>query len=365
LVNLRVFHILALFTGACAALAFPVRAAKAELKPSSLCMSMFRHLGDSVELTQDANFTQIREAYQQLLKQRKRLGHPGIDARRLINPEDWKTAKDTPKPWTFYGRGTMSAWLDGMRFIQADANGAPLTIELLQKVHTIATRGLPFHGFEGRRIRARLDAGEISKEEFRSLLDRAYRQNEAVSGVPHDQLRGVLRREKIDQIWHSGSSRDPAIGRFFTADELARMRKNLYMDVDEANLKEVQPGKWEGRVYYFDVENVERAINIILRRTNFALANEPDQTKKLAQIIQMETDLLSIHPFLDGNGRSVRLVGDLLRKRIGFPPPLYPNENDLTMTRAEALEFHRKAMIDYVNSFAARLRKVVREEENL
>lgn len=364
--ELRVFHNLATLLGAfTVAFAFAyVPGARADLEPSPLCMSMFRGLGGPATLADDANFEQIREAYQALLRQRKRLGNPAIDARRLINQDDWTIAQKTAKPWTYYGRNTMAAWLDAMRFVQADANGAPLNLELLQKVHTIATRGLPFHGFEGRRIRARLDAGEISKEEFRELLDRAYKQNEAVSGVSHDQLRGVLRKEEIDQIWHAGSSRDPQIGRFFTADELSRLRKNLYMNIDEANLKEVAPGKWEGRAYYVDVSQVERAINVILRRTNHVLEHEPDQAKKLTQIIQMETDLLSIHPFLDGNGRSVRLVGDLLRKRIGFPPPLYPNENDLTMNRAELLEFHRKAMVDYVNSFAARLREVIESPES-
>lgn len=331
--------------------------ARADLEPAPLCISMFRGLG-TPELNSESNFSEIREAYQELLRKRKRLGNPAIDGQRLINPDDWILAQSTPKPWTYYGRGTMGAWLDAMRFVQADAGGAPLSLELLQKLHKLATRGMPFHGYEGRRIRARFEAGEITKDEFRSLLERAYKHNEAVSGVPHDKLRGVLRSEKIDAIWHSGSSRDAAIGRFFTRDELERVRKNLYMDVDEAHLKEVAPGKFEGRAYFFEVENVERAINVILRRTNTVLAHEPDPTKKLAEIIQMETDLLSIHPFLDGNGRTVRLLGDLLRKRTGFPPPLYPNENDLTMTRAEALEFHRKAMIDYVNSFAARLREL-------
>lgn len=323
------------------------------------CPQEFARIVSHGELAPDASLTEIQAAYRKLESVRRRLGSPAIDGRRFINQSDWEKALagDPRQPWKYYGKEVMRDWLSGLRFVQADANGAPLDLELLQKLHRITTQSLPFHGFEGRRIRQRLDRGEITRDEFRTLLVRAYEGNEEVSGVPHAKLRGKLRSEEADQIWHAGSSSQTGVGRVFTAEELTAMRGNAYLRVDEAKLKKVGPDAWDGRAYYTDVSQVEGATRAVLSRANAQLGRARSPDEALLVIIRLEKDLISIHPFLDGNGRTVRLAGDLLRRRNGLPPPLYPNEADLTMSEADAFEFHRRAMIDYVNEWTRRLER--------
>jgi hypothetical protein len=62
----------------------------------------------------------------------------------------------------------------------------------------------------------------------------------------------------------------------------------------------------------------------------------------------MNRRMLAAHPFQDGNGRSIRLLGDLVFQRYGLPPPLYPNERDLEMADAEAVQFILRGMRDYI-----------------
>jgi hypothetical protein len=334
----------------------PLAKGSGTLEPIPLCPDAFRLLNGPSGLSPNASFEEIRGAYRDLLRKRTTLAAPSIDARRFINEDDWQRAAGLTKPWTYYGRDSMKDWLDALRFVQQNAAGLPVSLDLLQKLHRISARRLPFHGFEGRRIRKLFDEGKITREEFKRRLDRAYQKNEEVSGVSHESLRGVMRTEQIDQIWHSGSSLSPEIGRYFTDSELAAIRSNPYMRVDEANMKQIAPGKWEGRAYYQDVDLVKDSVEKVLNRTVADLASAMSDETSLTIIIQMEKDLMSIHPFLDGNGRTIRLLGDLLRQREGLPPPLYPNESDLTMTSTEALAFHRRAMIDYLNEWSKRLR---------
>jgi len=325
------------------------------LEPLPICPSNFHAFVSTSKIRPDAGFEEISAVYKELRQKHRSLFAPEVDGRRFVNEVDW--ASQPEKPWNRYGNQTILDWHQGLRFVQKDADNLPLDLEIFKRVHKITTRNMPFHGFEGRRIRALYNAGSISQDEFRRLLKRAYENNEEVSGISHESLRGVLRSSPIDQIWHSGSSKDPVIGRYFTQEELTALRKNPHLRVDEGNLKQVKPGVWEGRVYYTDTVNVESAMNKVLKDTNEILSSNPDAETALRAIVNMEMSLISIHPFLDGNGRTIRLVGDLLRQRHNLPPPLYPNEKDLTMSIDEVVNFQRQAMIEYINSWQDRINR--------
>ena len=51
-----------------------------------------------------------------------------------------------------------------------------------------------------------------------------------------------------------------------------------------------------------------------------------------------EKKLISIHPFVDGNGRTIRLMRDLIYTQFNLPPPYLVSENELFMTESELIE---------------------------
>jgi hypothetical protein len=329
---------------------------KATYSPlSAFCISLYQSVRSAPQLPAHAELSRLQAAYRELQSSSQLHDRPKIDSQRLINEDDWERARAThpEKPWLHYGRSTMSDWLRGLRFVGQNANDMPLSTELLKKIHSITAAQLPFHGYEGRRIRQLYDQGEISKERFQELLHQAYKENKSVSGTDHRQLVGTFRSSSIDEIEHNGSSFDELGRRYFSSKELAAIRSNPYMRVDESSVKTLGAGKFEARAFYHPVANVEGSVEQVLRQTQSEIDGALTLEQQVKSIIKMQRDLISIHPFLDGNGRSIRLLGDLMYQRIGLPPPLHPNESDLVMGVDEAYEFTRRSMVDYLNSHKA------------
>lgn len=280
-----------------------------------------------------------------------------IDARRLINVEDWENAlRDMPdSPWFKYGKEPIAAFYSVVFLVRRDAGGLDLDGALLQFLHRWAMRGLPFHGFEGRRLVQRFRAGEISSDQLKALLKRAYEANEEIAGVRHNDLIGTYRFDSIDEIEHRGSSFDEKGNRFFTGDELAALRGNKYLRVDEASIKPRSGGGFTGVVRYYPVKDIEKVVEAEIadkvKRLEKAYVSGIPSDELIATVVELEKNLISIHPFLDGNGRSIRAFTDLIYYRHGLPTPLSPNESDLIMSSAEAVEYVRKEMIKSINAW--------------
>ena len=130
-----------------------------------------------------------------------------------------------PDTWKAYGEDTIQAWFEARDYTLYLSPDRSLDSSLLKEFHWVTTRNHKFHGFEGRRIRQRYLAGEISKEQMKDLLNRAFKNNEEVSQIPHESLRGKYRYEDVDQIVHSGSSFTPEGNRYFTKHELEELKK--------------------------------------------------------------------------------------------------------------------------------------------
>ncbi len=273
-----------------------------------------------------------------------------IESQRLINQDDWEVARKEMgnKAWQYYGDKTIEDWFKGLAYVDSLPANLTLDSKLFKKIHQIVTQNHKFHGYEGRRIREKYDSGKISKEEFTNQLNRAYQKNESVSGVNHDELKGHYRKDKVDQILHSGSSFDSNGKRYFTSRELNQIRDNQFMTVDESTIVKKGEDAYTGRAYYHDVSKVEKSVDKVLARTNKKLKKAKNPIEVIKIVIQMEKDLISIHPFLDGNGRTVRLLGDYILKRNNIPPSLYPNESDLVMSLDEATEFQLEGMRSYL-----------------
>lgn len=235
-------------------------------------------------------------------------------------------------------------WQKGLAFINADAFGQPLSLDLLKEIHKRACENMAFRGFEGRRIAKKFKDGEISKEEFRALLNRAYK-DEAVSGTDHKKLVGELRSDPLDQLAHHGNKTDANGRRFMTEAEFAGLSNNPNLSLIPGSVTKEPDGKIRAEFRYLDVAKVESAVKEILERTNSKIKTAKTLEEKVRVVVTMQRDLLSAHPFLDGNGRTVRLVADLLYNRMGLPHPARPNERDLEMPIDDSVEFIRQQMI--------------------
>jgi hypothetical protein len=286
-----------------------------------------------------------------------------VDAQRLINANDWENAlRDYPEsPWYRYGREPIENFYAMTFLVRNDGAGLDLDSTALAFFHSWAMRGLPFHGFEGRRILRRFRAGEITSEERDILLKRAYEGNEAIAGFPHNRLIGEFRDNSLDDIEHRGSSYDERRNRYFSERELASLRRNPYLRVDEASIRPRPGGGYTGVVRYHAPKGiegvVEKEINEKINRIQRLTAARRPLAETVAVIAELERNLIAIHPFLDGNGRSIRAFIDLVYQRNGLPAPLRPNEDDLVFGNAEAVEFARREMIRAVNAWIESAKK--------
>ncbi|MEO5666868.1 MAG: Fic family protein [Bdellovibrionota bacterium] len=321
---------------------------------SKNCISVYSSLSTqtlNAALPENAAIEEVHEAYDRLNSSRGLSDVPRVDAQRLINSEDWeKAVLDNPdKPWLKYGRSTILDWLRGLRFIKKNAGNLEISSQLLRSLHVIVAKNLRFHGFEGRRIRQLYDQGIITKMQFQDQLRQVYKENKSLSGVDHRELAGRFRFSKIDEIVHNGSSLDAQGGRYFSEQELNAIRANPYMRVDESTVKKIGDDAYQAHSNYLPVKDVDQAVEKVLAETTVKLKKAASTEMQVRAVIEMQKNLISIHPFLDGNGRTIRLMGDLVYQRLGLPPPLRPNESDLVMSLDQAYDYTRRGMIDYVN----------------
>lgn len=84
--------------------------------------------------------------------------------------------------------------------------------------------------------------------------------------------------------------------------------------------------------------------------------NRPDDVHPVVHAAHMHLDFVKIHPFVDGNGRTSRLLMNVLLRRAGFPAvPIYPKD------RREYLTTIEQADNDEGAGFAALIARFERE----
>ena len=327
----------------------------------TLCRSLFSELlADSGRTTQSVLTAGPLTASELSATYRSRFQSPPIpqrtlDARRLINEEDWARALTQPShlhtPWNFYGQQTMDDWISTAEWIARDADHRPLDASLLQAIHQ---RSMAHHFFVGAENRRIFEQGERlgrTREESLELARRVIRERRSVLGLDHSQFRGTFRSQSVDHLPHDGSI---ALGtnphrRAFSEAELQAVRRHPYMRVDEASITPLTiSGAHQGRAYYLSPSEVPRAVEEILGTLNRELANAHTPEEVIQAVNRMQKNLIGVHPFQDGNGRTVRLFADLIYQRKGLPPPLFPNEADLEMSETEALAFTLRGMRAYL-----------------
>ena len=284
---------------------------------------------------------------------RERMGclAPSLEIRRLYDFEDFlqEYGRNPDTAGSGYGHRAVEDWHEASAWAHS-FRGNPLSSDFLLALHGHAARRLAFHGFEGRRIVARWRAGEIDRPEMTRLLARAYQEDAEIAGVPHPQLVGRYRSEAVDEIAHGGSSRDALGQRYFTREELQIIRSNPLMRLDEGTLHETSPGHWTGRAYFSAVGDVRDATARALVTAQQTLSAARTPAAVVRAVIILQRDLIMIHPFLDGNGRTIRLMADELYMRNGLPPPALPWSSELTESVETGVEHTLRGMQRYLDS---------------
>ena len=308
-------------------------------------------------INSDTNLESLSKIYTHLKEVTNNNLIKNLEARRLINQDDWQRVQFQNEPWKAYGDKTIKDWFRGREYILSLPKNQRLDGNLLKKIHEVVAKNHKFHGFEGRRLLEKLRSRKISQEEFDNLKKRAYENNEEVSGVSHFSLVGVFRQNPIDQIIHKGSSFQKDGSRYFTGDELEMFKKNKYVTIDEKSIKKIGPNAYTATAFYQNVDKVEKSIENIFKIYNKKLENAKNTHDIVKTVVMMEKDLISVHPFLDGNGRTIRLLGDHILNKYNLPPSLYPNESDLTMSLNEAVNFRIQGMKDYLKEHQKYMKK--------
>lgn len=281
-----------------------------------------------------------------------------VDARRLISRRDWSIAegKVPCEPWNVYGSATLAAWFHTVQWLMDRPAARPLTPGLLREIHRRVTSGHPFAGYVRRRVLARARTGALKDVQARSLLARLARGDlVAFDDIDPRTLPGAFRSENLDTFVHSGESVLPDGRRYLVTDEITRLRANRLFCVDDSSLTPLAPGRLFGQVNYLPPARVAAAVDLELDRFNRFIERARGPAEVVRLTVQLSRALVSVHPFVDGNGRAIRLLVDFILQHHGLPPPLYPNELDMMMTDDEAVNYTLRAMVAYVEAMEGAL----------
>lgn len=278
-----------------------------------------------------------------------------IDANRLINTSDWEKANtintdSLEMPWNYYGKDTMLDWSKTKLHVDDLPYDTPIDAKLFKDIHERATEHLFYKGYEYRRADEKLAKGLVTQEEYQKLLEKIRRQ-ENISGTDHHILGKVFRSEPLDELPYTGSTQLPSGDWCFTKEEFDAISKNPFITIDPATVKVESPDVIFAKGHYTLVKDIPQKVDSVLARVNKEISTATSKTEIVKIVVQMEKDLLSIHAFNDGNGRTVRLLGDYILSRNGLPPSLYSNENDLVMPIAEAVKYQIQGMKDYISEW--------------
>lgn len=281
-----------------------------------------------------------------------------LESRRLISESDWELELRLGKtrPWMVYGQQTLEDWDLARAWIdEGSLSLADLNVGLLKEIHRRACLRHGFLTYDQRRLALRLNQGEIDAGTYRAAIAQLYSQDQGVRTVsPHPELLGAYRSDPLEDYEHTGEHEFADGQRRLLAWEIQRAKNNPYFEIDQRSLKKLENGLYSGTIRYLKHNEIETAVEYEIGIVKKRLENTRDPLTQLRAILELETALLTIHPFVDGNGRTIRLVSDLLFRSIGLPPPVRSGKWDLFMTIDERVFYTIRAMNAYLELYRNR-----------
>jgi GGDEF domain-containing protein/prophage maintenance system killer protein len=204
-----------------------------------------------------------------------------ILGRRFVDEPHYDEARraGVQNPELRYGRRDFQNWWRAESIIMnAARRGRPITVDLLRRVHAEASRGI-------------MDSGALGR--LRSL------PNETA----HQGGRGI----GIQEV---------------TPEQLRALKDNP--DLDVYILDREASGNQRVMVGYTSPEKVAARAQQIVDRVNARIAAGDDPVEIAADA---QREMVSVHPFSDGNGRTSRLLMDYVLARAGLPPSVLADPN--------------------------------------
>lgn len=258
---------------------------------------------------------------------------PEIDGRRYHGNIPWNEAISSGnlKPWLQYGKHGYEDWVNANNWIFDRAKDSrSITIEDYAQIEKLALKQHYYSAFEKRRINEAVTKGTLSQVDAKMLIDKINNGIEInFSGIDHSTLPGSFRWDPLDEFVHNGEFMLPDGTRYLTEEEIEIARKSKLLKVIKESLIPIGSGRYLGTIEYPRIVDLKRLVESSFEKFNQNIAKSKDLEQKVRVILDLRTELLTIHRSIDGNGRTIRLLTDLLFIRIGLPPPIHLVHQDI------------------------------------
>jgi Fic family protein len=170
-----------------------------------------------------------------------------------------------------------------------------------------------------------MEGNTLTMDETRSVMV----GNLTVGGKPIKDVQEMIGHDKlISEIIRIGKGEVR-----LSEKRIADIHKAIMHEEDEAKKKKIGIWKTEPNYIYnykgerFDFvapDEVKERMHDLLNKTNAAIdaiqQNKKDAPHPLDVALQFHLDYVVIHPFYDGNGRTARILTNLLLISFGYPP---------------------------------------------
>lgn len=255
------------------------------------------------------------------------------DLRRVESRKNYIEQKKNGNnnPLNIYPAEGIKSFENALVFVnQESKKNRDLSVELLKDIHRIALKDHFFEGYYRRRIRQEYLYGNISKQEALTQLANIHTQKDNTNQL----LAGTFRNEKIDNYVMTGLDIDTNGHRSYTSSDLFSIATNPFFRIEAGSIKKnpKQFDKVDANVLFLPVEKIESTIKSLINQAREDLSLPQSDYEYTIKVLQLQQNLISIHPFHDGNGRAIKLLSDFLFLKRGLAPPLHANNDDYTLS---------------------------------
>lgn len=243
----------------------------------------------------------------------------GVDPAVLTNPTAHpkaiaKLVRQMTKEMSPEARAAFELEMKGRRFIDEGHYDEAFKAGVTNVEHRYGKKN--FDGW-AKAEKIVLDAARAGKPLTAALLAKAHKA--ASVDILRAGRQGVIRTATKHTLKQGGFG--PLGNQYVTAAEYKVLKDNPHLDVMDLGMVD---GKHNVVVNYLDGAKVPAALDAALKRIDDRLAAGEDPVVIAADA---QREVVSIHPFFDGNGRTSRLVMDYVLERAGLSPSVVRDPN--------------------------------------
>ncbi len=277
---------------------------------------------------------------------------PLATARRFLDPEHWDDAtqkylsSNEADPISivrdYYGPQSMKSFERAAKQVEELAPKRLPTVDDLAKLNAISLENVDtsygaYHINRQQKISSKnARYAELKKDEDFTTLEKEFGTANPKPGV-YRQF-GTL----------GFSSPHMNEGKSSAAKTFSREQVESIMDNSHITLKKSTPqpdGSVKADFEYPSGENVSELVNSAfnemtrasqdLKEKSRVLSHEAYEEKALEVAAKFYKELVSIHPFWDGNGRSAKLARDWMLENLGIDPPAFTPANEFELSHSQ------------------------------